>query len=78
MDDEAGSKIFFPERGVGLLGIIMPEGGGGGICLFLLSYVNFELDPSPYNELQIVLDTVNRHLFLLHCIIITQVVLILY
>lgn len=30
MDDEAGSKIFFPERGVGLLGIIMPEGGGGG------------------------------------------------
>lgn len=55
MDDEAGSKIFFfPERGVGLLGIIMPE-GGGGICLFLLSYVNFELDPSPYNELQIVI-----------------------
>lgn len=50
--DEA--RFFFPERGVGLLGIIMPEGGGGGgICLFLLSYVNFELDPSPYNELQI-------------------------
>lgn len=52
-------RFFFPERGVGLLGIIMPEGGGGGICLFLLSYVNFELDPSPYNslynELQIVI-----------------------
>lgn len=48
-------RFFFPERGVGLLVIIMPEGGGGGICLFLLSYVNFELDPSPYNELQIVI-----------------------
>lgn len=48
-------RFFFPERGVGLLGIIMPEGGGGGICLFLLSYVNFELDPSSYNELQIVI-----------------------
>lgn len=36
--DEAGSKIFFPERGAGLLGIIMPEGGGGGegvsVCFY--------------------------------------------
>lgn len=39
MDDEAGSKIFFPERGVGLLGIIMPEGGGGGGYLSIFTFL---------------------------------------